>query len=92
MLHYDPGPSSQYPLTAILRAHVLSVRAPQVRYIVRGINGTYVKFGVDVQEDQLKVISSPNAILDQRYGMEPENLWGTVENIEADDLTVTKSM
>ncbi|KAF8974348.1 hypothetical protein BDZ97DRAFT_1647412 [Flammula alnicola] len=92
LLHYDAGPRNPYPLTAILRAHILSVRAPQVRYIVRGTSGTYTKYGVDVQEDQLKVISSPNAILEDGYGMEPENLWGTVERIEADDLTVTKSI
>jgi len=58
---------------------------------VRGTKGTYTKYGLDVQEDQLKVISSPKAILEDQYGMEPEYLWGTVEKIEADDLTVTAS-
>ncbi|KJA30068.1 hypothetical protein HYPSUDRAFT_126238 [Hypholoma sublateritium FD-334 SS-4] len=92
IFHYDSGARTRYPLTVTLRAHCLSVRAPQVRYIVRGTRGTYTKFGLDVQEDQLKVISSPSAILEERYGMEPEYLWGTLEKIEADDLTVTKSI
>ncbi|PPQ77371.1 hypothetical protein CVT25_010953 [Psilocybe cyanescens] len=90
-MHYSAGARNTYPLTAILRSHTLSVRSPQLRYVVRGTKGTYTKFGVDVQEDQLKVISSPKAILEGRYGMEPDYLWGTVERIEADDTTVTKS-
>ncbi|KAF8165194.1 hypothetical protein B0H34DRAFT_648131 [Crassisporium funariophilum] len=90
-MHYDSGSRQPYPLTAILRSHILSVRSPQIRYIVRGTGGTYLKYGIDVQEDQLKVITSPNAILEEQYGMEPDYLWGTVEKMEADDLTVTTS-
>jgi hypothetical protein len=45
---------------------------------------------MDVQESQLRMLSSPNAILEKLYGVEPEYLWGTIERIEADDLTVTK--
>ncbi|KAF9477669.1 NAD(P)-binding protein [Pholiota conissans] len=91
-MHYDAGPRSQYPLTAILRSHTLSARAPQSRFIVRGTRGTYAKNGMDVQEVQLRAMSSPSAILEERYGMEPEYLWGAVETIEADDLTVTRSI
>lgn len=90
-MHYNTGPRNTFPLTLILRSHILSVRSPQVRYIVRGSQGSYIKYGIDVQEDQLKVISTPKAILEDQYGREPEELWGTVERIEADDLTVTKS-
>jgi hypothetical protein len=89
-MHYDAGPTRAYPLLAILRSHTLSVRSPQVRFIVRGTKGTYLKHGIDVQESQLRVLSSPNAILENQYGMEPEYLWGTIERIEADDLAVTK--
>lgn len=63
-----------------------------MRYIVRGTQGTYIKYGLDVQEDQLKVISTPTAIHEEHYGKEPESQWGTLENIEADYITVTKSM
>ena len=89
-MHYDVGPGRVYPLLAILRSHTLSVRSPQVRFIVRGTKGTYLKYGTDVQECQLRVLSSPNAVLENQYGMEPEYLWGTIERIEADDLAVTK--
>ncbi|KDR83581.1 hypothetical protein GALMADRAFT_133012 [Galerina marginata CBS 339.88] len=90
-MQYDAGTRNPYPLTVILRSHILSVRSPQIRYIVRGAGGTFTKFGIDMQEDQLKVISSPSAILEEQYGMEPESIWGTVEKIEADDTTVTRS-
>jgi hypothetical protein len=90
-MHYDPGIRAPYPLTIILRSHPLSVRTSQVRYIVRGTRGTYLKYGIDAQEDQLRVITSPSAILESQFGVEPEYQWGTIEKIEADDLTVTRS-
>jgi len=91
-MHYPAGPSRRYPLTANLRAHILSVRSPQPRYIVRGTKGTYTKVGVDVQEDQLKAMATPNAIFDYSFGRESEVLWGTVENIESDNVSVRKAM
>jgi hypothetical protein len=91
-MHYAAGPSRKYPLTANLRAHILSVRSPQPRYIVRGTKGTYTKFGVDVQEDQLKAMASPSGIFDDGFGREPQALWGTVENIEADQVSVRKAV
>jgi len=90
-LHYEAGKRAIYPLTVILRSHPLSVRSPQVRYIVRGTRGTYLKYGIDSQEDQLRIVLSPSAILESQFGMEPEYLWGTVEKMEADDMTVTKA-
>lgn len=90
-MHYNERPTSSVPFTVILRAHILSVRAPQLRYIVRGTKGTYLKYGFDVQEDQLKAISSPNVIFEDQYGREPEYLYGSLEHIEADDLTITQS-
>lgn len=63
---------------------MLSVRAPQPRFVVRGTGGTFLKFGVDPQEDQLKVIKSPSEIVDPsnaNYGQEAEAIWGTVENL-----------
>ncbi|KAI0824645.1 oxidoreductase [Trametes gibbosa] len=96
-LHYPPvkAASGVQPqsLKVILRGHILSVRAPQVRYVVRGTRGTYLKSGVDVQEDQLKVIPSPAAIgTTAAYGVEPEEIWGTLENLGPDGSTVVKSV
>ncbi|KAJ7086756.1 hypothetical protein C8R44DRAFT_893551 [Mycena epipterygia] len=90
-MHYDAGPNLPRPVTAIARAQLLSVRSPQPRYAVLGTKGSYVKYGVDVQEDQLKAILTPSAIHEKGYGVEPESIWGTVECLEADDATMTKS-
>ncbi|KAI0663182.1 oxidoreductase [Cubamyces menziesii] len=92
-LHYPPRKAAAgvqpQSFTAILRGHILSVRSPQVRYVVRGTHGTFLKYGVDVQEDQLKVIPSPAAIAqNEQYGVEPEDIWGTVESLDADGKVV----
>jgi len=84
MLHYPPGPNRHHPLTAILRGGILSVRSQQLRYTVRGTKGTFQKYGVDVQEDQLKIIADPTKIRELGYGKEPEKIWGTVENLNKD--------
>lgn len=73
--------------TVILRGTILSVKSPQVRYIVRGTQGTYTKYGVDVQEDQLKAIGAPSDIFTSAsYGQEPEELYGILENQRGDDV------
>ncbi|KAI0722261.1 oxidoreductase [Cerioporus squamosus] len=92
-LHYPPRPAASglqpTSFTAVLRGHILSVRASQVRYVVRGTHGTFLKSGVDVQEDQLKAIPSPAGIVqDQTYGVEPEDIWGTVENVGPDGKVI----
>jgi len=75
---------SPKPFTVILRAHILSVRSPQLRYKVRGTKGTFVKYGLDTQEAQLGVLPEPNGIYADDFGAEPEDVWGTVENLTAD--------
>jgi hypothetical protein len=80
-MQYPAGSALPHPFTVILRGHILSVRSQQVRYVLRGTKGTYTKFGVDPQEDLLKAISTPDEILADGYGKEPESLWGSLENI-----------
>ncbi|KZT20776.1 NAD-P-binding protein [Neolentinus lepideus HHB14362 ss-1] len=88
--HYPPRSGSSHPLTVILRAAILSVRAPQLRYVVRGTRGTFIKYGLDVQEDQIKVMDSPEGILNQPgYGKEPESIWGTVQNFKGEEVIST---
>ncbi|TFK29349.1 oxidoreductase [Coprinopsis marcescibilis] len=90
--HYERSPARHYPLTVILRSHPLSVRSPQLRYIVRGTRGSFVKFGVDTQEEHLRMISSPTAILKEEFGREPEYLNGQIEKILADDESINKTI
>ncbi|KAJ7283781.1 hypothetical protein C8J57DRAFT_1171656 [Mycena rebaudengoi] len=90
-MHYPPVPGRARHITAIARAQLSSVRSAQPRYVVLGSKGSYVKYGVDVQEDQLKAIPVPNAIHEVGYGVEPESIWGTVECIGEDEATITAS-
>ncbi|KAF9008917.1 hypothetical protein BDQ17DRAFT_1301119 [Cyathus striatus] len=93
IFRYNRGSNSHnYPLTVTLKAQILSVRSPQIRYIVKGDKGTYVKYGIDIQEDQLKVISSINEIFEPSFGKESEQFYGTLENIDAENLPVRKSI
>ncbi|KAH9843942.1 oxidoreductase [Rhodofomes roseus] len=97
-LHYPPRPGragiQPTSFTAILRSHILSVRSPQLRYVVRGTTGTYIKTGLDVQEQQLKLYTNPADIVgDPAYGVENEALWGTLENLggKAGEFEVVRS-
>lgn len=69
----------------------MSLRSSQLRYIVRGTKGTYTKYGTDIQEAQLKAMSSPAYILTTEYGREPEELWGKLE-LGTDMTNITSSM
>ncbi len=63
------------------------MKSQQVRYVVRGTTGTFTKCGVDVQEDQLKVIKSPQDIKQlANYGEEPEEIHGMLENLRGEDV------
>ena len=67
------------------------MRAPQLRFIARGTDGTFTKYGLDVQEDQLKAIQKPGEIFSENFGKEPEEIWGFVETIdEAGEITKSR--
>ena len=66
MLHYPT-------LRVILRAGML-VREPGPRYKLYGDKGTFLKYGMDVQEAALKEGSAPKGAAD--WGVEPEDIWG----------------
>ncbi|KAM6495699.1 hypothetical protein JOM56_008405 [Amanita muscaria] len=89
LFHYDANEARSQPLTVILRAHILSVRSQQLRFVVRGTQGTFTKYGLDIQEDQLKEMPTPSAILGHSYGKEPESIWGTLENLATDGVVQT---
>lgn len=92
-LHYAPSATRPLAQTAILRAHILSVRSPQPRYIVRGTKGTFTKNGLDIQEDQLRATKNdPKEVInDKVYGVEPEELWGQLQVFNKDGSVGTKT-
>ncbi len=62
-----------YPQVKVsLRASFL-VKEETPRYFIHGTEGSYVKYGIDTQEEMLKVGISPR-IAD--WGKEPESQWG----------------
>jgi scyllo-inositol 2-dehydrogenase (NADP+) len=65
-----------YPnLKVTLKAGML-VSQPLPRYILLGDKGSFVKYGLDVQEEALKAGLDPYTKND--WGIEPENVWGNV--------------
>ncbi|KAJ3818622.1 hypothetical protein F5878DRAFT_728729 [Lentinula raphanica] len=80
-MHYPAGSALPYPFTAILRAHPLSVRSPQPRFILLGQKGSYIKHGVDIQEEQLKTLSA----------IPPPILTATTTNVNPEYLITSPS-
>lgn len=81
ILHYDRTESNPYLLTAILRCHPISQRTPQLRYTVRGSKGTFVKYGLDVQEEQMKE-KGLEAFGKTWFAREPEDIQAELEVVE----------
>lgn len=65
ILHYEG-------LKVTLKAGML-VREPGPRFILHSTEGSFVKYGLDVQEDALKQGLTPSA---PGWGKEPQELWG----------------
>jgi scyllo-inositol 2-dehydrogenase (NADP+) len=65
----------QYPgMRVHLRANMLSPK-PGPRFVLRGTEASYIKFGVDPQEDALKSRQQP---VDSGWGAEPRDAWGKI--------------
>lgn len=58
------------------------VREPGPKYFLHGVNGSFLKWGLDVQEDALKAGGIPGS---KGWGAEPEQYWGVL-NTDIDDL------
>ncbi|UCG28751.1 MAG: Gfo/Idh/MocA family oxidoreductase [Bacteroidales bacterium] len=77
-LYYDS-------LKVILKSSYL-VREPGPRYILHGMNGSFVKHGIDPQEDVLKRGEKP---VGDKWGMEEKRYWGIL-NTEINGKPVRK--
>lgn len=88
ILRYPQGSVSPHPFTAIIRAHILSVRTIQPRFIVRGTKGTFIKHGLDRQEDRLRVMPKAECIHEAGFGVEPESMWGELHSLKEDGSVV----
>ncbi len=61
-----------HPMTALLRS-TLTACTPGPRFVIHGTNGSFTKWGLDPQEDQIKAGMSFDA---PGYGEDPESDWG----------------
>jgi scyllo-inositol 2-dehydrogenase (NADP+) len=71
-------------LRVVLAASNL-VAAPRPRFSVHGTGGSFVKFGLDAQEDQLKAKLNP---LDPSFGVEDVSVSGHLTSGDGDESTV----
>ena len=73
-----------YPdLNVIVKSSYL-VREPGPQYIIHGVKGSFVKYGIDPQEEALKQGQIPGRA---GWGLEPEQYWGKL-NTEINGLHV----
>lgn len=63
------------PLAVYLGASILASVPEQMRYLVKGSKGSFVKYGLDPQEPFLR---AGKKVADKGYGIETEEAWGTV--------------
>lgn len=58
------------------------VKEPLPRFVLQGTKGAFVKYGLDVQEDDLKAGHLPSDDpFDDGWGSEPETLWGKLNTV-----------
>ena len=77
-----------YPgLKVTLKGGMLVKEAGPV-YTLYGYNGTFIKYGMDVQEEALKAGRKP---AEPGWGMEPKEIWGHV-TYDRDGKTVTETI
>jgi scyllo-inositol 2-dehydrogenase (NADP+) len=72
--YFDVTLSYDNQLKVILKSSKL-VREKGPRYVLHGTNGSFVKYGIDPQEDALKRGLTP---LSPDWGAEPKEQWGTL--------------
>jgi hypothetical protein len=78
---------SNSPLHVLLRASLLSIRNPQLRFIVRGTKGAFTKYDRDPQESQLL---DGMKYGDPLLGWESDDLAGTLETLGESGVMNTK--
>ncbi|MGV3504705.1 MAG: oxidoreductase [Adhaeribacter sp.] len=74
-------------LKVTLKAGML-VREPGPVYVLLGEQGSFVKYGMDVQEAALKAGQKPNEVPD--WGREPETQWGRLNTDYQDQHLVAR--
>lgn len=61
------------------------------RFLVHGTKASFIKSGLDVQEDQLKAGRIPSDNKTPSFGVEPNSLWGTIYDGQSGKGSVVNS-
>src|SRR5690606_4610904 len=69
-----------YPTRKVSLFGQMLAKEPTPRFALYGLNGTFVKPGVDPQEEKLRAGAFPHKNID--WGMENESIYGTLNVIE----------
>jgi predicted dehydrogenase len=72
-----------YPRTRVLLRAGMIALAPDLRYLIRGEDAAFVKYGIDPQEEALKRDELPH---DDTWGREAPEKWGTLYTPESNGL------
>lgn len=75
-LYYSSTSQHKKPFTVRVEASTLSCQTPQLRFVLRGVDGSWVKHNLDTQEAQLKAGGMPGT---RGFGVEEEEHFGKLE-------------
>lgn len=80
----------QYPSTRVtLRARIIAY-APSHHLLLHGSEGSFVKYGMDPQEEILRSEHCPDGLdWGANWGLEPEERWGTLSRVSEPPRKVT---
>jgi predicted dehydrogenase len=73
-----------YPRLRVLLRGTMLASKPGPRFLLHGTKGSYVKYGLDPQENALKRGETPGGA---GWGKEPPEAWGNLSQVEGDKLT-----
>ena len=74
-----------YPQLTVLLRSTLTAVLPGARFTLHGTHGSYVKFGLDPQEDAIK---RGTRIGSANWGEEPQSAWGTLKLADGSETRI----
>jgi predicted dehydrogenase len=79
----------QYPrLRATLRARIIAY-APGPHLLLHGTEGSFLKYGMDPQEEILRSPNYPDGLnWGRKWGLEPSKAWGTLSLVNGETKKV----
>lgn len=73
-----------YPRLRVLLRGTMLASKPAPHFLIHGTHGSFVKYGLDPQEEALKRGETPGG---PAWGQEPQEAWGTLSQIEGEKIS-----